>query len=148
MYTTAQPELKERIAMATKGITKVNANKVIAISLEMYRKQREASDLTLALILTALMAKYQCGFTFQVKPLGLHERMRIGTREAEGFRGRGGGAMHVPILSPDGITIVICNPFADDNQHREAIKTIWRGIAANEKEMNALITIRDERKNK
>ena len=40
MSTTTQPELKERIAMATEGITKGNANKVLVKSLEMYRKQR------------------------------------------------------------------------------------------------------------
>jgi len=151
MSTTTQPELKERIAMATKGITKGNANKFVAKSLEMYRKQREASDLTLALILAALMAKYQCEFTFQVKPLGLHERIRIGTRESEGFRGRGGRAMHIPIFSPDRITIVV--PLLGNGQVKlkgkcPRVVKIWRSIAANEKEMNALITIRDEKEKK
>ena len=149
MSTTTQPELKERIAMATEGITKGNANKVLVKSLEMYRKQREAGDLTLALILAALMAKYQCEFHFHEKPLGRHERIQTGTRESEVFRNRSGGALHVSTFSPDRITIAV--PLLGNGQVKlkgksPRVMTIWRSIAANEREMNALIAIRDERK--
>ena len=151
MSTTAQPELKERIAMATEGITKGNANKVIAKSLEMYRKQREASDLTLALILAALMAKYQCEFVFSVNPLNRSERIRIGTRVSDDFRDRHGNPTKITVHSPDRITIVV--PLLGNEQVElkgkcPRVMTIWQSIAANEKEMNALITIRDERENK
>ncbi len=149
MSTTTQPELKERIAMATEGITKGNANKVLVKSLEMYRKQREAGDLTLALILAALMAKYQCEFHFHTKSLNLHERIQTGTRESGVFRNRSGGALHLPTFSPDRITIAVPLPGNGQVKLRgkcPRVMTIWRSIAATEREMNALITIRDERK--